>query len=184
MRTKRPKDRLLLTLHSWPARFRMMLMLKVWGFILLTLSCANGCTWMKTQNRESLSSFQILSNSSIFHLEQAVSEESQTVVQSIRSRSYTAILPFSRTSRLYRDCSSIYYLFSPFSALVQRFCAWSLRTQHGISTQALQPHFSTTGKWLFQWCWYFLHSNLKLSSQMGNIFFFMPRLFSHIHLKE
>ncbi|XP_058233516.1 interferon a3-like [Hemibagrus wyckioides] len=52
----------------------MMAVLNMWGFILLTLSywtCANGCTWMKTQNKASLSSFQVLSNSSIAHLEQA-----------------------------------------------------------------------------------------------------------------
>lgn len=99
--------------------------------------------------------------------------------------SCTAILPFSRTSKLYRDCSSIYYLCSTFSALVQRFCAPSLRTQHGISTQALQPHFPTTGKLLFQLCWYFLHSNLKLLRSNGKyIYIFMQRLFSHIHLKK
>ncbi|XP_053084206.1 uncharacterized protein LOC117595866 isoform X2 [Pangasianodon hypophthalmus] len=52
----------------------MMAVVNVWGFIMLTLSswsCAAGCTWMKTQNRASLSSFQVLSSSSIFHLEQA-----------------------------------------------------------------------------------------------------------------
>ncbi|XP_053531182.1 interferon a3 [Ictalurus punctatus] len=52
----------------------MMAVINVWGFILLTLSfwnCAAACTWMKTQNRASLSSFQVLSNSSISQLEQA-----------------------------------------------------------------------------------------------------------------
>ncbi|XP_047664235.1 interferon a3-like [Tachysurus fulvidraco] len=52
----------------------MMAGLNAFSFILLTLSywnCAKGCTWMKTQNRASLSSFQVLSNSSISHLEQA-----------------------------------------------------------------------------------------------------------------
>ncbi|XP_060797955.1 interferon a3-like [Neoarius graeffei] len=58
-----------------------MAVLKVWGFILLSLSswsCAAGCTWMKTQNRASLSSFQVLSNSSISHLEQACTNSAPT----------------------------------------------------------------------------------------------------------
>uniref|UniRef100_A0A4W4GFP8 Uncharacterized protein n=1 Tax=Electrophorus electricus TaxID=8005 RepID=A0A4W4GFP8_ELEEL len=53
-----------------------MAAVNMWGFILLALSCWNyvsGCTWMKTQKKASLSNFQILSNSSISHLELAVS---------------------------------------------------------------------------------------------------------------
>ncbi|XP_062846927.1 interferon a3-like [Trichomycterus rosablanca] len=41
---------------------------------MISLSCwngAGGCTWMKSQNKASLSNFQVLSNSSIWHLQQA-----------------------------------------------------------------------------------------------------------------
>ncbi|KAF5903659.1 interferon a3-like, partial [Clarias magur] len=51
-----------------------MAALNVRNCVLLAFTCwncATGCTWMKTQNKASLSNFQVLSTSSINHLEQS-----------------------------------------------------------------------------------------------------------------
>lgn len=55
----------------------LMTVLNVWVFIVIALNswnCARACAWMKTQNKATLSNFQVLSTNSIVHLQQAVSE--------------------------------------------------------------------------------------------------------------
>ncbi|XP_047006488.2 interferon a3 [Ictalurus punctatus] len=51
-----------------------MTVLNVWVFIVIALNswnCARACAWMKTQNKATLSNFQVLSTNSIVHLQQA-----------------------------------------------------------------------------------------------------------------
>lgn len=64
-----------------PFPHRSMAMFSVWMLILIPLTswnCASGCMWMKPQSKASLSNFQVLSNSSIVHLQQAVSKVRQS----------------------------------------------------------------------------------------------------------